>query len=332
MAPLARLTVGVLRRFALPPTAVELTEAVHRRTSGAAIGGNGEALARRLGLSQCLLPFAMKLLDRGPVHQTLPGERHHPVLAVAPGGQRSRPLVGTAELGDLLTGFDHRAVHRSSHRRRHLPGHDRHHGLVECRQALAHPTLREPAPALDVERQRHHIAVAEPAAHLCRPSGRRPAAGVVTDQSRLLERTGKQHVPERHGLLTEVVHHPADPGEPTLGLPEVAAVDQVVTEPEGTPHPLLHLARVDVQLISPLQRTDAVADVAHQVRGDGQQLQIAGPHPDRGIRLRQRRVGVRPLPSPRGSTAPYQRRLTDPRSRLVHTYPAQIYDRAATGP
>ena len=265
------------------------------------IGGDGETFARPLRLLQRLVPVATELSDRGPMHEALTGERDHAALAIAPLRQRGRPLVGAPQLGDLLTGLDHRAVHRPSGWCGHLTGDDRDHRLIQCGQTLAHAALAEQGPALDVERQRHHVGVAEPAPEVGGPSSRLPPTGVVTDDGRLLERPREQEIAVRGALLAEVLDDPAGPGEPALGLPEVAIVDQVEAQPEGTAHRVAHVATFDVQLVGPLQRTDAVADVAHQVCGCGQQLQIGRPHRRRRVGLRQRGVRLRPLRTPAAS-------------------------------
>ncbi len=73
------------------------------------------SIAGAFCLVQRVDPLYVPLHDLRAVDQTLSTEGNHVGLAVAPFAQRSRPLVGAAQVKGLLTHKDHRAVGPSGH-------------------------------------------------------------------------------------------------------------------------------------------------------------------------------------------------------------------------
>src|SRR5919106_3336279 len=89
---------------------------------------------------------------------------------------------------------------------------------------------------------------------------------------------GEQHVAVRRTLLAEVRQEPVGPREPALSLSEVSFVDEMEAQPERAADGLMAFAVLDVKRVGALQGLDAVADVAEQIRGHGQQFQVDGSH------------------------------------------------------
>jgi hypothetical protein len=148
-------------------------------------------------------------------------------LGGAPAGQRGRPLLGPAQVVDLLAGLDYGAVHDPGHRRRHLAGLDGDHGLVQQGHARCRLPLRQPRPAQAEPAQRQQVRVAEAAAD----PGRLVEAGaggrgVPFDQG--LERPREQQVALLDAVELGVVEQPATPGQPAATPGLVAPFEETV--------------------------------------------------------------------------------------------------------
>jgi len=76
----------------------------------------------------------------------------------------------------------------------HLTGHDRDHGLVQQGQAVAYPAVLHQGAAVELQRERDQVRVADAGADLGGPSGRRLRGLVVTCGGRL-NRDRKQQRP-----------------------------------------------------------------------------------------------------------------------------------------
>ncbi len=73
----------------------------------------------------------MQLHDLRPVDEALPAVEDELGLGVAPLGQGGRPLLGPADVEQLVASRDNRAVGVAHSDGRDLPGADGHHGLVQ---------------------------------------------------------------------------------------------------------------------------------------------------------------------------------------------------------
>jgi len=78
--------------------------------------------------------------------------------------------VRAAQIGYLLADVDHRAVDIAGHGGPDLAGDDRHHSLIEQGQTFAHPTLLHQGAALEVQRERQQVRVADASTNLSCPS------------------------------------------------------------------------------------------------------------------------------------------------------------------
>jgi hypothetical protein len=214
----------------------------------------------------------VQLQDLRPVDQALAGEGGHLRLLVAPGGQRGGPLMGAPPLQDLLAGIDHRAVQVAGEHRRQLPGHDRHHRLVQQPQALVDPARPYHGPALEAERERDQVGIGEPPADGDRPPRRPPRARVVTAHH-LPQRLRDQQVATLGARLL-VLQQSVGPGQPATRLGELALVDQVEAEPERAPRGPPAIAALGVEPLGPLQGRQAVVDPAEEIGGRRQPLQV----------------------------------------------------------
>ena len=88
------------------------------------------------GLAHGVRPGTLQLHDLRAVHQALAAIGNEVRLRRAPLAERRRPLLGPAQVEDLLAFPDHRAVDDPDTDRRHLAGGDGHHDLVEQRHAF----------------------------------------------------------------------------------------------------------------------------------------------------------------------------------------------------
>src|SRR5680860_545550 len=96
------------------------------------------------------------------VHRALPGESHDARLGVTPGAEGVRPLAGSAEVRDLLTVFDRRAVHQPGEHRRDLAGQHRDRRLVEHPQPVGNPPGVDLEPSLEGQPDGQQVRVVEP--------------------------------------------------------------------------------------------------------------------------------------------------------------------------
>ncbi len=254
-----------------------------------------EPLGGPLGLLHGVRPGAVEGHDLGAVDQALAPEGDQLRLGGAPAGQRRRPLLGPAQVVDLLAGFDHGAVDDPGHHRRHLVGLDGDHGLVQQGHARHRLPLQQPRPAQAEATQRHQVRVAEAAAdpgHLVEvgPGGR----GVALDQG--LERPREQQVALLDAVELAVVEQPAGPGHPAPTPGMVAPVEVRVGQPERAPHGALHLAPAQERVMGARPELGAVVVPAHQVGGGGQPA--PGPPGPAGPGGRRPTAGRRPPPMP----------------------------------
>ena len=165
-AEAARLTVSVLSCHELAPEAEHLALAVGRLRCRRRVLAIREALAGPAGLHQCVGPGAVQLHDLRTMEQARSGERHQVGLLLAPRRQGERPLLGAAQLVDLIAALDHAAVDEPAHDRRQLAGGDRHHRLVQAGEPVPNAAQRGERAALVDQPDGDEVAVAEALADL----------------------------------------------------------------------------------------------------------------------------------------------------------------------
>jgi hypothetical protein len=187
----------------------------------------------------------------------------------------SGPLPGAAPLQDLLAGLQHRAVDRADHHRGDLAGDHRHHGLVERRHGLAHPTQPHQGPALDLQPQRDQVGVASVPADPGRPR-RHLLRGRVVTRHDVLHRQRPQQQAALGAVLRLVLQEPVGPGQPTAGLRQLPRTAQVERQPERAPSGPPQIAGLGMQLLGALQRHQAILHMAEEVGRGPQQLQVFG--------------------------------------------------------
>src|SRR5262249_51911454 len=93
---------------------------------------------------------ALQLEDLGTVNEARAGEGHELRLRLAPPVERCRPFAGAVLRPALLAGRDDAAVDEPRDDGREPAARDRHHRLVEKREALrepGHPDQRAPREA-----------------------------------------------------------------------------------------------------------------------------------------------------------------------------------------
>jgi hypothetical protein len=103
----------------------------------------------------------LQLHDLGVVHQALAAIGHEVRLRRAPLAERLRPLLGPAQVEDLLAFPDHGAVDDPDPDRRHLTGGDGNHDLVEQRHACRGLPRSDEGLADAEATERHELRVAE---------------------------------------------------------------------------------------------------------------------------------------------------------------------------
>ena len=95
------------------------------------------------------------------MNEAAAGERLQVGLPVAPASQRRSPLPRAAHLVHLLQGEDHAAVDDARDLRRELARGDRHHGLVEEREAVLDPARFDEHLTAGVTGERSSVGVPE---------------------------------------------------------------------------------------------------------------------------------------------------------------------------
>ena len=254
---------------------MELGELVERRAEPRLARRIGEPLAGAVRLVQRGAPVAMQLQDLGATQQTLPAVGHQIGLAVAPPGQRRRPLLRPAPVEHLLAAGDHAAVHIAGREGRHFAGGDRHHRLVEQLQARSSAPQPDQGPALAMPCQGDQVGVAELLPGLGGQPERAGGALVVALGHRP-QRLGQQQVSPLHAVLPTLVEQPSRPREPSAGLGRLAFVEQPVREPEGRPGRCRRLVAVVKSVVRPAPEAGALRLPAGQVRGGRQPREIFG--------------------------------------------------------
>ena len=175
----ARLPVGHLGRAVIPEEAVDLPLPVPGLACRQRVLRLQATLGGPLRLLQGLRPGAVQLHDLGAMHQAASGEGDQVGLVLAPVGEGGGPLLGAADLVGVLASQDHAAVDDPRDDRGELAGGDRHHRLVQQRQALLGAPEPDQDVALLVCGEGEQVRVAEALAdrhRLCRRS-RRPPPG-----------------------------------------------------------------------------------------------------------------------------------------------------------
>ena len=164
--------VGTLghREFTAQPMQFGLD--VVSAAEGQRIDRFGEPGAGFLGDGHGVGPGAVEHQQLGTVQQAVAPVQDKAALGVAPPRERVGPLLAAANVEQLVAGVDHRAVRVSDCHRRDFAGLDRHHGLVEQRQAFGDLAEVDQAPALAHPREREQLPVAEPLADLGGPPER----------------------------------------------------------------------------------------------------------------------------------------------------------------
>ena len=164
--------VGVLghREFAAQP--VQLGLDVVGAAEGQGIDRFGEPGAGVPGNGHGVGPGAVEHQELGAVQQAVPPVQDEAELGLTPPRERVRPLLAAAKVEQLVAGVDDRAVRVADGHRRDLAGLDRHHGLVEQRQALGDLAEVDQAPALSNPGEREQLPVAEPVTDLGGPPER----------------------------------------------------------------------------------------------------------------------------------------------------------------
>ena len=124
------------------------------------------APAGAFGLLQCVRPCPTQLHQLGAMDEAAARERQEVGLALTPARQRRRPLACAAKLVDLFAREDHSAVDDPGDHRRERLGRDRHHRLVEQAEPLPDAAGPDEDVALNVNRERKQVRVAEALADL----------------------------------------------------------------------------------------------------------------------------------------------------------------------
>ena len=216
-----RVPVGALGRGELAAKSMELRLPVEGVGCGSLVEAGGEPLAGAPRLEQRVVPVAGELQDLGPVDEAPSGERDEVRLALAPPAESRGPLPGAADLVHLLAREDHAAVDETGDDRRELARRQRHHRLVEERQALGDPAARRQHLALCMSREGEEIRVAEA------PSDRR---GLARGRGRRLpvpRRGMPEHVRDQGIAALDavplVLEQALCPPEPARGRPHLAS-------------------------------------------------------------------------------------------------------------
>ena len=127
---LAGGSIGRQRVGELAAEAVQLTLLVASHTERR-VERVGEALGRVLGLDDRGRPVAVGLEQLGSVDEALPAVGNEVRLRGAPLVEGLGPLGGAAQLEDVDTRLDHRAVDDAGRDRRDLTRGHRHHRFVQ---------------------------------------------------------------------------------------------------------------------------------------------------------------------------------------------------------
>jgi hypothetical protein len=242
----------------------------------------------------CLLdrvrPRALELHDLGPVHVAAPAERDHVRLALAPVGQRRRPLLRAPRLVGRLAGQDHAAVDEAADDRRNLPRRDRDHRLVQQPEALDDAPAQDQEVPMSLDGEGEQIAVTEALGD--RRRVRRGRRGGLELAHRLMpERERHEQVSLLDAVLAHLLDEPLRAPEPAGPAAHLATQHQVHADPECGPRREQRRAAVEVQVMSPLEVAQVLVLAPEHVRRRRDELDVLGR---RRIRTGERRVGLQP--------------------------------------
>ena len=217
------------------------------------------------------------------MHQALAAERDEAGLRVTPPGQRGSPLLGPAQVEDLLAGLDDSAVDDPGDNRGHLSRRHRHHGLVQEGHAVGDLAQRDETLAPPKPGQRRQIRVPEPVADRTGLFEDRERGGGVSLHEGL-ERRRDHREPLLDAIELRFLQQPAAPGDPAPAAGHLASIDQPHPRPEGASNRPRYVAPAHVLVVRAGPRFRAGFVLARQVGGHGQPFEI---------RRLQRRASVR---------------------------------------
>jgi hypothetical protein len=203
------------------------------------------------------------------------------------------PLVRAAQIRQLLAGVDHGAVHVAGDRRPEFARDDRHHGLVQQGQTFLQPALLDQGAALEMQRKREEVSVADTTADVSCPSGCLLRLRIVTRRRRL-DGDRKQQEPMLGAFLLLVAQEPVGPGEPAGGLRKVPFEQQGERHPEHAARGSPRIPALEMSLVTALQRLPALCCVPQEIGRGRQQFEILSRQGGRLFGQRERGVDVGP--------------------------------------
>jgi hypothetical protein len=246
------------------------------------------------------------LHDLGAVHQALATIGHEIRLRRAPLAKRLGPLLGPAQVEDLLAFPDHGAVDDPDPDGRHLTGGDGNHDLVEQRHAFRGLSRPDEGLADAEATERHELRVAEALADARRLIEGGVESRIVT-REHAPERLEREQVPALHAVMPAIVQQPLAPREPAAAACRLAFNQRVEAQPERTPRRLRSGAPAQKRVMRPRPQVGALRVSADQVRSNREPLEVLGLECRLAVRGHQLRVGISPTLPRKGRPAPIER-------------------------
>ena len=228
------------------------------------------------------------------MNQTGPLKGHRHRLALAPDGERGRPLARALDRVDALAARDHAAIDEAGEDRRELARGRHQHALVQQRHAALDLPQADQRPPLDVAAERREIRVAGPIADPRRLD--RHGEGVVEPPRHLVAEGDRQQQESPFGAFGRfAVDEALRAPEPAVGAPRLAQGHRPKADPEGRPRrrPRRPFAKTD--LVDPLRRLQERFAVPGELRRKGHPIEILDAKRGRLIGRHQARVGGGPV-------------------------------------
>ncbi len=234
----------------------------------------GEARGRVLGLDGRRRPVAVDLEQLGTVHEALPAVRHEVGLRRAPVVEGLGPFGGAAQLEDVDTRLDHRAVDDAGRDRRDLARRHRHHRLVHRAQPGGELAARQRRLPAAEQPERQHVAIPARVGDGDDPCGELAGSRPASSDSSAARNDGTSSSPvTAHVGPAPSTRRSARASQP---LPRAASPCSSRIIPSQNPHRAARsrVADVEVGEVGPLPRLHADRGLADQEGRNRQPLLV----------------------------------------------------------
>ena len=303
LAGLPICLLGVVELAAQPMKLALLVEGGARRRMR---GSFDDPPARPLDLLHGVEPLTLQSHDLRAMHEALTAVGDEIRLRFAPTAQCRGPLLGSAQVEDLLAGLDHTAIDVADDDGSDLAGRDRRHGLVEQPHTLGGLAHVDERAALTVPGEGDEIDVVKAIADLDGSRERLAGGRGVAPEDRL-QCDQVLDVSLLDAVEPRVVEQPLRSCDPSGCGSQLAPVQQLEHQPEGAACGTRFVAHVDQLLVPARPRVSADLVVADEVGGNREPLEIRRLERRLVIGSQQLSTGTRPRLQPELLSAAIER-------------------------